>query len=78
MACYRDSFTFYFYYNMLHKVQRPGRPDSADILVPKLRYNKRSAYTETPTPPSSKRRPHFETRTCLGENKNLGHGSRRL
>jgi hypothetical protein len=48
----------------------------ADILVLKLRCNKRSAYIERPTPPSSKRRPHFETRTCLGENKYLGHGSR--
>jgi hypothetical protein len=26
---------------------------------------------------SSKRRPHFKTLTCLGENKGLGHGSRR-
>jgi hypothetical protein len=43
--------------------------------VLKLRCNKRSAYIETPTPPSSKRSPHFETRTCLGENKNFGHGS---
>jgi hypothetical protein len=40
----------------------------ADMLVLKLRCNKRSAYTERPTPPSPKRRPHFETRTCLGEN----------
>jgi hypothetical protein len=30
---------------------------------------------ERPTSNSSKRRPHFETRTCLGGNKNLGHGS---
>jgi hypothetical protein len=37
----------------------------------KLRCNKRSAYTEKPTPPSSKRRHHFETRTCLGQNNNL-------
>jgi hypothetical protein len=32
------------------------------------------AYIQRPSP-SSKRRPHFETRTGLGENKNLGHGS---
>jgi hypothetical protein len=29
-----------------------------------------------PTTPSSKRRPHFETCTYLGENRNLRHGSR--
>jgi hypothetical protein len=45
--------------------------ESADILVLKLRCNKLSAYIEIPAPPSSKRRPHFETRTCLGENKTL-------
>jgi hypothetical protein len=33
-------------------------------------------YVERPAPPSSKRRPHFETRTCLGGNKNLGHKTR--
>jgi hypothetical protein len=44
---------------------------TADILVLKLRCNKRNAYTERPTPPSPKRRPHFEARTRLGENKNL-------
>jgi hypothetical protein len=38
-------------------------------LVLKLRCNKRSAYMETPTTPASKTRPHFETRTCLGEDK---------
>jgi hypothetical protein len=31
--------------------QGPGRCDSANILVLKLRYNKRSASTERPTPP---------------------------
>jgi hypothetical protein len=36
------------------------------IFVPKLRSNKRSAYIERQTSPSSKRRPHFETRTGLG------------
>jgi hypothetical protein len=40
--------------------------------VLKLRCNKRIAYIGRPTPPSSKRRPHFETLTCLGANKNLG------
>jgi hypothetical protein len=33
----------------------------------KLQYNKRSAYIEGPNPPSSKRRPHFETLAGLGE-----------
>jgi hypothetical protein len=33
--------------------------------------NKLRAYTERLTPFSSKRRPHFERRTCLGKNKNL-------
>jgi hypothetical protein len=46
------------------------------LLVLKLRCNKRSAYIERPTPPTSKRRPPFETRTCLGETNNLGPGSR--
>jgi hypothetical protein len=41
-------------------------------LVLKLQYNKRRAYVERPIPPSSKRRPHFETCTCLGDNKYLG------
>jgi hypothetical protein len=41
------------------------------MLLMKLRCNKRSTYIEIPTPPSSKRRQNFETRTCLGENKNL-------
>jgi hypothetical protein len=49
---------------------------SADIFVLKLRFNTRSAYIERLTLPSSKRKPHFETRTCLWENKSLGHGSR--
>jgi hypothetical protein len=44
--------------------------------VPKLRCNKRSVYIERPIPPSPKRRPHFETRTCLGKNTNFGHGFR--
>jgi hypothetical protein len=56
--------------------QLPGCRDTADILVPKLRRNKHSAYIEIPTPPSSQRRPSFETRTCVGENENLGYGSR--
>jgi hypothetical protein len=55
--------------------QSPGRRDGADILVLKLRCNKRSAYAGRRTASSSKRKPHFETRTCLGENKNLGHVS---
>jgi hypothetical protein len=46
------------------------------MLVLKLRCNKRSAYIETQAPPSSKKRPHFETRICIGENKNLGQGFR--
>jgi hypothetical protein len=41
----------------------------------KLLCNKRRAYIESSTPPS-KRRPHFETRICPGENKNIVHGSR--
>jgi hypothetical protein len=36
-----------------------------------LRHNK---HRETPR--STKRRPHFETCTCLGETKNFDHGSR--
>jgi hypothetical protein len=36
----------------------------------------RGAYIQRPTPLSSKRRHHFEICTCLGENKNLGRGSR--
>jgi hypothetical protein len=59
-----------------HKVHSDLDAVTADILVLKLQCNKRSAYIERPTPLSSKRRPHFETRACLGENKNLGHGSR--
>jgi hypothetical protein len=38
--------------------------------------NKRSAYIERPTPPSSKTRPHFKIRPCLGENKDHDYGSR--
>jgi hypothetical protein len=41
------------------------------VTALKLRCNKRSACTETPTPPLAEE----ETRTCLGENKNLGHVS---
>jgi hypothetical protein len=67
------------YYSAVTKdAQSPywhGRCDSADILVLKLRCNKRSAYTERPAPPSSKRRPNFQTHACLRENKNLCHGS---
>jgi hypothetical protein len=48
-----------------------------DILVLQLRCNNHNSYTEKPTPPSSKGWPNFETRTCVGENINLGHGSRR-
>jgi hypothetical protein len=33
------------------------------------------AYIGRQTPCSSKRILHFEIRTCLGKNKNLGHGS---
>jgi hypothetical protein len=36
---------------------------------------KHSAYLEIQTPLSTKRRPHFETHACLGENKDLGYGS---
>jgi hypothetical protein len=54
----------------------PGRHDSADTLALKLRCNKRSAYIRRQNLPSSKRRPHFETHTSLGEIKNLCHGSR--
>jgi hypothetical protein len=49
----------------------PGRRDSADILVPKLRRNKLNAYIQSSTPPSSERRPYFETLTYLEENKIL-------
>jgi hypothetical protein len=45
------------------------------VTALKLGCSKHSAYMERPTPPS-KRKPHFETRKCQGENKNLGHGSR--
>jgi hypothetical protein len=43
--------------------------------IARQRRGKRSAYLERPTSPLSKRRPHFETRTCLAENKNVGHES---
>jgi hypothetical protein len=36
----------------------------------KLWCNKHGAYIERLTPPSSKKRPHFETCTCLGK-KNI-------
>jgi hypothetical protein len=39
--------------------------------VQKVRCNIRRAYMVSPAPPSSKRRPHFETSTCLGENKKI-------
>jgi hypothetical protein len=53
--------------------QWPGCRDGTDMLLLKLRCNKRSAYIERLTSPSLKRRPHLETCTCLGENRNLGH-----
>jgi hypothetical protein len=45
----------------------PGS-DSVDILVLKVWCSKRCAYVEGPAPASLKRRPHFETFTCLGDN----------
>jgi hypothetical protein len=46
-------------------------PGSTETMV-----RQRSAYMKISIPPWSKRRPHFETRTCLGENKVLCHESR--
>jgi hypothetical protein len=43
------------------------------MLVLKLRCNKRSVCMDRPTS-SSNKKPHFETRTCLCENKHIGHG----
>jgi hypothetical protein len=47
-----------------------GRCDRADILVLKLRCNRRSASTERQAPTSSKRRPHF-SKTYISRRKNL-------
>jgi hypothetical protein len=57
--------------------QWPGRRNSADMLVLKPRSNKRNPYilVERPTPPSSNGKSRFETRACLGENKNPSHVS---
>jgi hypothetical protein len=61
----------------MHRVHaRLDAVTSPYVLLLKLRHNKHRAYIERPTAPSSKRWPHFETRGYLGENKNLGHGSR--
>jgi hypothetical protein len=50
--------------------QGPGRCDSADILVQKLRGNKRSAYTERPTPPLVEKEAAFlNTYMCKREQK---------
>jgi hypothetical protein len=43
----------------------------------KLLCNKRNAYTERPTPPLVEEEAPFLNNTCVGENKNLDHRSRR-
>jgi hypothetical protein len=54
----------------------PDCRNGAVLFVLKLPCNKYSAYIERQTPSSLKKGPHFRTRTCLEENKNLVRGSR--